>query len=189
MYSSKTPTPSSMSVNTTTTTTSQSPMLPKQSKDYDASLAQLSSQYGFPGGVPVPSSSRSSSPSSKESQTPQSYDLNRWENAYAQLSGQYGFGSTVSTPSLPKRSKPSTPSSHPTSQKAAPPPSLTSTQPAGSGLNRWEAAYGDLSGQYGFGGAVPVPSLPSKKDKTKEKDADNKDKPRRFGLGPFSVTR
>lgn len=157
MYS-QTPAPSTSSVNTTTTSASQAPMLSNpNSKDYNASYAQLSSRYGFAGGFPTPSlasSSRSASPSSSKnasqsSKASPSPDLNRWDDAYAQLSNQYGFGSMVSAPSLPK-------STRSTSSK----PTVSN----GQGLNRWEAAYADMSGKYGFGATVPAPSLPKKKE-------------------------
>lgn len=97
---------SSFSVNTATSSSSQLPFLTKSSKEYDAAFAQLSSQYGFAGGIQVPSTPSSKTSCKKPSAIASKAQpsLNRWESAYADLSSQYGFGGS-NIPSLPSKKK------------------------------------------------------------------------------------
>ncbi|KAF9477038.1 hypothetical protein BDN70DRAFT_881683 [Pholiota conissans] len=95
--------------------------------------------------------STSSLLSSKLSQpSPKNY-----EAAFGRLSSLYGFGGGI--PSLPRKSKKSTSSSPKTSKRQ-----LQMTRPSQSARPQkdYEAAFAQLSSNYGFGGGYP--SMPTR---------------------------
>ena len=126
---------------------------PSKPKNYEAAFAQLSSQYGYGGAFPIPTTNASniSSTSSKgQSKTASSttHPLTKYEESFAQLSSSYGFSGGVPCAPSPDASK-SAPSKSSKSKNQEP-------------LNRWEQSFAQFSGRYGFAGASP--SLPKRKN-------------------------
>ncbi|KAF8174921.1 hypothetical protein BJ912DRAFT_989212 [Pholiota molesta] len=101
---------------------------------------------------------------------PKSHQTTRkdYESAFAHLSSQYGFGGSV--PSLPRKS---TKSTKPSSESQTTKSPVTTTQSTSSSSSSaasasyssrtqpekdYQAAFGQLSSSYGFGGGFSVPT-------------------------------
>lgn len=96
--------------------------------------------------------------------TPQSLPSKDYLSAFGDLQTAYGFGGNAPTPTFAMKSSKSK------SSRSSKPPAPAQLPKSGDKPQQkdWEAAYGALSGSYGFGGGAPaLPGkaswLPSKK--------------------------